>query len=370
MDLIVESVRTKADLKRFIRFQINLYKHNPYSAIPLMFDELKTLDIKSNPAFDFCDAAYWMVIQNGKVVGRIAAIINDREPRKEFGRIGFMDFIDDADVVDLLITTALDWLKQRGKTNVHGPMGFTDLDRQGLLLEGFDQAGTMATQYNYDYYEKHFDRLGFKKGTDWVEYRIDGTKPFPNQIIRIASFVQEKYGVRAIKIDNKKALRPYVKEVFTLINKSYKELYGYTGLSDRQIQFFADNYFGFLRFELISLVQDAEGKLIGVSITMPSFTKALQKAKGNLLPFGWFHLLQSLRTNDTLDFCLIAVDAKWQNKGVTALMMQEINKGAKKIGIKYAETNIMLEDNSKVLTMWKWFDKKQHKRRRCYTKSI
>lgn len=370
MSLQLEPVKSKAELKQFIWFQINLYKDSKFAAIPLYFDEYKTLSPESNPAFEFCEAAYWIVRKNGKVSGRIAAMINNQEPDKTLGRIGFFDFVDDEEVVDTLIGAATDWLRSKGKTRVHGPLGFTDMDRQGLLIEGFDQPGTMATQYNYPYYEKHFERLGFEKSVDWVEYRLIVGEQFPPKIAQLTEAIRKNYKIRPIRVTNKKQLLPYIPSVFALINEAYKDLYGYTALSQKQIDFYATNYFGFVQHELITLIGDEHGELIAVGICMPSFTRALQKAKGSLFPLGWYHMLRALKKNDTLDLYLVAIDPKWQNKGINAIMMEEIYNRAKAFGIKYAETNIELETNTKVRSMWKYIEKEQHKRRRCYIKAL
>lgn len=368
--LTIKQIVTKKDLKAFIQFNINLYKSNPHCAIPMKFDEFKTLNQTSNPAFDFCEAAYWMAYKDNTPVGRIAAIVNTKEPNKQFGRIGFIDFIDDYKVSEILFKTAESWLKAKNKSSVHGPLGFTDLDRQGLLIKGFDQDGTMATIYNYPYYEQHFEKYGYSKSIDWVEYRLDISKPFPAKLERLTEFVKNHYGVKPIKLKRKKDLQPYIQKVFTLINEAYADLYGYTILSDKQITYYAKNYLGFVNLDLISLIGNKEGELIGVGICMPSFTQALQKSKGSLFPLGWLHMLKALKKNDTLDLYLIAIDKNWQNKGVNALMMENVYKNAQQFGIKHVETNIELEDNTKVQSMWKYFDKKQHKRRRCFKKSI
>jgi GNAT superfamily N-acetyltransferase len=365
-----KKVESKKDLKKFIKFNLDLYKGNAYCATPLIFDELKTLSSESNPAFDFCESAYWLAYKNNEIVGRIGAIINQKEIDPDLGRIGFVDFIDDEEVVSALFKTAINWLKKKGKLKVHGPLGFTDLDRQGLLIEGFDKEGTMATIYNYPYYQKHIEALGFEKSTDWVEYRLDIQKPFPAKLERLTEFIRNHYSVSCVPLKSKKQLQPYIESVFKLINDSYSNLYGFTQLSEKQIEFYAKNYLGFVNVNLISLVQDKDGELIGVGICLPSFTKALQKAKGSLFPLGWFHMLRALQVNDTLDLYLIAIDQKWQNKGINALMLESVYKNAQKFGIKYVETNIELEDNKKVQSMWKYFDKEQHKRRRCYVKTL
>jgi len=366
----IKQVTSQKELKAFIKFNLQLYKDNTFCAPPLLFDEVKTLDKTKNPAFVFCESMYWVAMENNKIVGRIAAIISQNEPDKNYGRIGFMDFVDHYDVSKMLLETASNWLKSKGKSKIHGPLGFTDLDRQGLLIEGFEEEGTMATIYNYPYYQNHFEAMGFTKSTDWVEYQLDIRKPFPPKLERLTEFIRNHYQVSTVKLNRKKDLDPYIKSVFKLINESYSELYGFTQLSDKQIEFYAKNYLGFVNLDLISLIQNKEGKLIGVGICLPSFTKALQKAKGHLFPIGWFYMLKALKKNETLDLYLIAIDKEWQNKGINALMMESVYKNAQQFGIKYVETNIELEDNKKVQSMWKYFDKKQHKRRRCYSKSI
>ncbi len=368
--ITIKKIQTKKDLQTFIKFNIDLYKSNPHCAIPMKFDEYKTLSKTYNPAFDFCEAAYWITYNGTTPVGRIAAIINKNEPNKQYGRIGFVDFIDDENVSTLLFHTAEMWLKSKGKQHVHGPLGFTDLDRQGLLIKGFNKNGTMATIYNYPYYQTHFEMLGYSKSADWVEYLLNISKPFPQKLERLTTFIKNHYGVKPIILNRKKDLQPYINKVFTLINETYTDLYGYTILSDKQIAYYAKNYLGFVNLDLISLIGDKDGELIGIGICMPSFTKALQKSKGNLFPLGWLYMLTALKKNDTLDLYLIAIDKAWQNKGINALMMENVYKNAQQFGIKYVETNIELENNTKVQSMWKYFDKIQHKRRRCFKKSI
>ncbi len=228
----------------------------------------------------------------------------------------------------------------------------------------------MATQYNFPYYEKHFYRLGFEKSVDWVEYRLNVGEQLPPKLARLTEIIRNNYRVKVIKVKNKKQLLPYIPRVFSLINETYKDLYGYTVLSQNQIDFYAKNYFGFVQHELISLVGDEDGNLIAVGICMPSFTKALQRAKGRLFPFGWYHMLRALKKNDILDLYLVAIDPKWQNKGINAIMIEEVYRSAKAFGIKHAETNIELENNTKVQGMWKYMDKQQHKRRRCFIKTL
>lgn len=372
MKPIIERITTKQALKTFVKFYTQLYRDTPQAPLPLHFDEVKTLDEKQNPAFAFCEAAYWIARdpQTNKVVGRIAAILNDKEPEQSAGRFGFFDFIDDYEVSAALMQTAEAWLKEKGKQKVHGPLGFMDMDRQGLLIEGFDEYGTMATPYNFEYYKKHLEQMGFAKSVGWVEYSLDLSNDLPPKIGKLAAFAKQRYNFTTAKGRPKKELMKYVPEIFGLVNRTYEDFYGYSQASPEQIKYYGDNYIGFVRKELVCLVFSPENELIGFGVTMPSFTKALQKAKGRLLPFGWWHMLRAMLKNDTLDLYLVAVNPAYRNKGVNAIIIDEIYEGAKAMGVKYAETNIELEENHQVQSMWKYFDTRLHKRRNCYAKKI
>ncbi len=373
MSISVKEVKTKSELKAFIRFYNQLYAKNKCFAPPLEFDELSTLTKGKNPAHTICETKYWLAYKDNKVVGRIAAIINAEELKnsnKKIARFGFFDFIDDFAVSTSLMQIAINWLKEKGINTIHGPFGFTDLDRQGMLVEGFDRESTMATIYNHEYYISHLEKLGFEKSTDWIEYDITLNEEPPLKIQKISQFAQKRYKVRPLKVNSKKELKKYIPDIFNLINDSYKDLYGYTNLSKEQVEYYGKNYIGFVKKELVSLILDKNDKLIGIGITMPSFTKALQKAKGKLFPFGWYYMLQALNKNDTLDMYMVAVDKEYQDKGIAVVMIEELYRSAIKFGIKRVETNIELEDNHKVQSMWKYFDSEQHKRRRCYIKNI
>ncbi|MCT4666059.1 MAG: GNAT family N-acetyltransferase [Flavobacteriales bacterium] len=365
----IKKVQNKKALKSFIKFYTDLYKENKQCALPIDFDEIKTLTEK-NPAFEFCEFQAWLAYKNGQIVGRIAAIINQKEPEPEFGRIGWVDFIDDYEISKSLFDTATAWLKEKGKSHVHGPLGFTDMDRQGLLYKGFDKESTMATLYNFPYYVEHFEAYGFEKSIDWIEYSMDLTQQFPERIRKLAKFVKNHYGVRSIEFKNKKEIKPYIPKIFDLINRSYAHLYGFTELTEGQKQYYAENYFSFINLNLIRLIEDEDKNLVGFGITMPSFTQALQKAKGKLLPFGWYHMLSALKKNDVLDLYLVAIEPEWRKKGINAIMMQEIWDNARDFGIKRIETNIQLETNLEVQGMFKHLSPELHKKRRCYKKEL
>ena len=375
MAIEVRKVKSKANLNTFIGFFTDLYKNCNYASIPLHFDELLTLSKDKNPAHKHCKSQYWVAFRDGIPVGRIAAIINRKEYEKTGEAIacfGWFDFIDNKEVSQALMQTAIDWLKIENITQLHGPLGFSDFDRQGMLIEGFDKPGTFATIYNHAYYTKHMEHLGFSKSTDWVEYEIntEDLSSSLQRIDRLCKYTSERYGFIIFELKSRKQLKKHIKSIFELLNISYNELYGFTQLSKEQIKHYTDMFINLVNLDFLSLVQNSTGKLIGFGLSIPSFTHASQKAKGKLLPLGWYHFLRALKKNDTLDLYLVAVHPDYQNKGVNALLINHTAKNAMKFGIKRTETNIELEDNNKVQNMWRFFDSHQHKRRRCFIKEI
>lgn len=378
MAITIKQVSSKSDLRRFIKFNVELYKNNPYAAPDLYEDVINTLDPERNAAFDFCEAAYFLAYKDNKLVGRIAAIINKKANERwnlKSTRFGWIDFIDDYEVSEALIKAAEDWGRERGMTEIQGPLGFTDMDPEGMLIEGFDELSTMATIYNYPYYAKHLERLGFEKEADWVEFKL--TVPengIPERYQRIADIVRKKYNLKVKKFTSRKLLaEQYGQDIFRLINESFSPLFGYSELSPRQIDQYVKMYIPLIDLRMITLITDAEDKLICVGISMPSFTRALQKAKGSLFPFGWYHLAKILflkKYPDTLDLMLVAVKPEYQNKGVNALLFTDLIPVYMNLGFKYVETNVELESNNKVQAQWEYFERKQHKRRRCFKKAI
>ncbi len=373
MSIEIRKVSTKKDLRKFVSFYTNLYKNCAYSPIPLHFDELETLSENKNPAFKNCKSQYWLAFKNGNPVGRIAAIVKDNElspDNKPIGRFGWFDFIDDKEVSEKLMKTALIWIKKHNRIMVHGPFGFTDMDRQGMLIEGFDKMGTFAAQYNYSYYPQHMESLGFSKSIDWVEYEIDAKDLLIERVETIAKYAAAKHEFRLVKITKRKQLYKYVPAAFNLLNKEYAHLYGFTKLSEEQINHYVKMFINLVNINFISFVVDKNDALIGFGVTMPSFSEASIKAKGKLLPFGWYHFWRAMKKNHTLDLYLVAVDSRYQRKGVSALLMTYTAKKAAEFGILRAETNIELETNNSVQSMWQFFERTLHKRRRCYIKEI
>ncbi len=373
MSIRIKEVENSKELNQFIVFYTKLYKKNKQIAFPLHLDEKHTLKSNKNPAHQFCHCNYWLAYRDNKVVGRIAAIINNKEQEKQkmkIGRFGWFDFEDDKQISSELMKTALAWLKQNEIDKVHGPMGFTDMDRQGLLIKGFERKGTMATLYNYSYYEQHMINLEFEKSTDWVEYELETSEQATKKMTLLSQRVAQKNKLFSLKPKSTKELKSKSHEIFSLINESYKGLYGYIALNKEQIDYYTRTYLSFVNLNLISLIGDETGKIIGVGIAMPSFTRALQKAKGNLFPRGLYPMMKALRKNDRLDLYLIAVKKEYQNKGANALIMSDIMNGALKLDINIAESNIELEDNKQVQSMWRFLPHEQHKRRRCYIKDL
>lgn len=367
---------TKKELLKFIHFPIDVLYNDSTCYVPdLVSDMLSTFLPSENPAYEFCESAFFMAYRDGKPVGRIAGIINslvNQREQKQEGRFGFVDFIDDEAVVDALMRAVEQWAKEKGMTCLTGPLGFTDMDPEGCLIEGFDQLGTQATIYNYPYYPKHFERLGFVKDVDWVEFKVIVPEQIPEKMVKIGNIVQHRFNLHLVKMNSTKELvKKYGNEIFALINESYDSLFGYSPLSEKQVKHYINVYLPFLPLDHISLVADANDKLVGVGISVPSLSRALIKSRGRMLPFGWYHMLKAIKHEGRIvDLLLIAVAPEYQSKGVNSLFFVDLIPAFNKRGYEWAETNIELENNENVQKQWQYFDIKQHKRRRAFTKDI
>ena len=376
MAITIKKVTSRKELKTFIRFNYELYKNNPYSVPDLLSDMLNTYDRKKNAAFEFCEADYFLAYKDGRLVGRVAAIINHRANERwkvKNVRFGWIDFIDDEEVSAALLQTVENWGRERGMEAMQGPLGFTDMDAEGMLVDGFDQLSTMATIYNYPYYSKHMERYGMEKDVDWVEYRIKVPTDEPDKHKRISALVQKKFGLQIKKYkSSKKIARDYGQKIFELINEAYAPLYGYSPLSEGQIRQYVKMYLPILDLDMVTLVTDAEGELVAVGVSMPSLSEALQKAKGKFFPFGWFHILKALfwKHPDTLDLLLVAVKPEYKNKGINGLLFSDLIKVYNQKGYVWAESNPELEMNEAVQRQWDYFEHTQHKRRRAYKKAL
>ena len=372
---IRETPLTPKALRKFTRLQIDMYEDNPYFVPPLVMDDVDTLNPKKNPAFDTCECRCWMAYKNGKPVGRIAGIINhlvnEKSGKKEM-RFGFIDFTDEIEVSRALLETVEAWAREKGLDRVVGPLGFTDLDHEGMLVGGFDELGTMATIYNYSYYPEHMQALGYDPDTDWVEFLIDIPEGIPEKHNRIAEIVKKKFGFRVVKFTDKKKIKEqYGKALFELVNDAYEQLYEYSPLTERQINHYINIYLGLLDLSLVTCIVDKDDKLVGVGIALPSMSRALQKSKGELFPFGWYHLLKGLKgKNDRVDLLLVAIKPEFQGKGVNALLFQDLIPQFIAHGYKKAESNLELESNARVQNQWDAFPNRQHRRRRTYAKNL
>lgn len=377
MSVVIKKVSTKSDLKKFIRFNYEFYKDNPYAVPDLYMDMVDTFSREKNAAFEFCEADYFLAYRDGKIVGRVAAIINHRANetwQRQVVRFGWIDFVDDAEVSDALIDAVKAWGRERGMQEIEGPLGFTDMDAEGMLIEGFDQLSTMATIYNYPYYPVHMERMGFEKSADWVEMKIYIPDAIPEKHKRISDIIQRKYNLRVRKLTNKKDVikSGVAHEIFRLINDSYAPLFGFSRMTEAQIDQYVKVYIPVLDLRMVTLVETEEGEIVAVGISMPSLSEALQKAKGKFFPFGWYHLLKALKWNrpKVLDLLLVAVRPDYQSKGVNALLFTDLIPIYQEMGFEYAESNPELEDNGRVQNQWQYFKTEQHKRRRCFKQNL
>lgn len=376
MAIIIKKVSSKKELKTFIRFNYELYKGNPYSVPDLYDDMLNTFSSKKNAAFEFCEAEYFLAYKDNKVVGRVAAIINNRANQtwdKKEVRFGWIDFIDDEEVSSALLKAVEDWGKQKGMDTITGPLGFTDMDAEGMLIEGFDQLGTMATIYNYPYYPQHMEKLGFEKDADWVEFKLYVPDQLPEKFVRISEIILQKYKLKIKKLTRKGIKeKHYGQKIFDLINEAYAPLYGFSKMTQGQIDQYVNTYLPLLDLRMVSIVETEDGELVAAGISMASLSKALQKAKGRILPFGWFYLLKALfiKRPKVLDLLLVGVKPEYQSKGVNALLFYDLVPTFKKMGFVYGESNPELEENKKVQAQWSAFESVQHKRRRAFKKAI
>lgn len=368
---LVKQVVSRRELNRFVRFPFSLYRNHPCWVPPLIMDERHTLRRDKNPAFEYCDARYWLAYKNGKVVGRIAGIINHRYIEKwgnRYARFGWVDFIDDSEVVASLFGAVERWAAEAGMAGLHGPLGFTDMDHEGMLVEGFDELGTLAAIYNHPYYPRHLESMGYVKDADWVEFEIQVPAELPDKAVRVEEIVKRRLGVRVLEAKNARQILPYAQELFGVLNEAFAPLYAFVPLTDRQVRMYVKQYFSFIRPDFTKVLLDTDGKVAGFVIGMPSLSRAMQKARGRLLPFGLVYLLAAMRKPRFLDLYLGAIRPDLQGKGADALLMTEMTRSAIAKGIVSAESNIELEENIKVQNHWKYYETRQHKRRRCYIK--
>jgi len=372
-DIKVKQVLNSSDLELFIKFPMELYKGNPYYVPPLINEEKSIWMKEENPALQYSEAAQFLAYKGENIVGRIAVMINHKE-EKELGirkvRFGWLDFINDIEVSKSLINTAIEYANSKGISKIEGPMGFTNLDKAGMLTKGFDKLATMIGIYNFDYYPKHMEQLGLVKEKEWVEFEINFPDTLPDKVEKFSKLIAEKYELELVKFKAKKDILPLVDSMFKLLDDTYKNLSTYTPITEEQIKHYKEKYFKFIDKDYIVCIKDKSGSLISFAITMPSYSKALQKAKGKLFPFGWWHLLNAGKKNDRANFYLIGIHPQYQKRGVTAIIFKEIYETFKKKGVKFLETNPELEENASIQALWQDYNPINHKRRRTYSLEI
>lgn len=376
----IKKVTSKKDLKKFIEFHYDLYEGNLYDVPNLYSDNFNTLSKDKNAAFDFCEAEYYLAYKDGKLVGRVAAIINHKANERwnvHSVRFGWIDFIDDYDVSAALLKAVENYGKQKGMNEIVGPLGFTDMDPEGMLTWGFDKLGTMATIYNYPYYPQHIEHIeGFEKDNDYVEFYIEVPETIPEKYLKVADMVEKRYNLHIRKLTMKDIfIRGYGRKIFELINATYNDLYGFSQLSDRQIDQYVKMYLPLADLDLVTVIEDGNNKdkIAGFGVTIPSLSRALQKChRGRLFPFGWWHVLRAVKFHKTegVDLLLLGVLPEYRSKGANALLFADLIPRYQKYGFKWGETQVEMEDNNGVQSQWGPLNPVNHKRRRCYKKDI
>lgn len=376
MSVEIKEVQSRRELREFVNFPEKLYRHNPYYVPPLEFDQMDTLDQKKGAAQEFCDSKLYLAYKDGKLAGRVAAIVN-RLANKQWNhkevRFGWYDFIDDREVSKALMDKVEEFGRKYGMESVVGPLGFTDFDPEGLLIEGFDQLSTMALIYNYPYYVDHIEERGFQKDADWIEYKIEVPKALPERVARMANIIEQRANVHVTPLTRKLIKeKDYAHKIFKIINECYKNLYNFTVLPEKM----ADKYIGFylkvLDLNYVSLVENDKDEIVAFGITMPSIVRALQRSRGKLFPFGWWYLAKSLffKREEGVEMLLVGVNPDYRNSGVNTLVQLDMFKKYTEAGVKWAETNAILETNIKNQGQFKEFDRECKKRRRSYIKPL
>ena len=376
MSVTIQKVETKAQLKAFVKFPLELYKGCPFYVPNIYLDEMSALDPAKNPMSKYSKSAKFLAYKDGKIVGRVAAIINEianRDWNHQEVRFGWIDFIDDKEVSKALIEAVIAFGKEYGMTQISGPLGFTDFDNEGCVVEGFDDISSFMLKYNYPYYGEHFEALGMAKVNDWLEYRIYVPDQLPEKVTRAAGLVAERYNLHVRKISKKQVRKEhYGQKIFDLVNRTYNVLFDFTVLPPEVIDNYVDTFLGLLDLKFVALIENAEGKLVGLAVCMPSLAKAVKKGNGYLFPFGWWHLLKSMyvKHEEAIEMLLIAVDPEYQNRGVHAIIFQDLITNIAKGGFKYGESNAEMETNNKVQNLWGDYRKEFKRRRRVFSKEI
>lgn len=374
MKIKVKEVTTKKELREFVHFPNELYKDNPYYVPQIESMDRDTLTPSKNHAFEVCEGKYWLAYdEQDKIVGRVVGIINHRYNEKvgeKICRFGWIDFIDNRDVSEALMNTVETYAREKGMELVCGPMGFLEFDAAGILVDGFDRLPTAYGKYNDPYYEYHLWAMGYRKDVDFVEYLIKVPEVIPERYALAAKIVAEKFQLHEAPIQSRKDIDPYLDGVFRCLNSAYSKLHGFTELSPGQCEDLGKQFLSNINVDYLSIILDGNNQVVAFGVALPSLSKAMQKAKGRMFPFGWYHMLKALKKNDTIDLLLIAIDEHYQNKGVNAMIFNKFAKGIVKNGIKYIESTRELEDNTQVQNLWHYLEHDLVKRARTYIKPL
>lgn len=373
MTITIREVETSSDIKEFVNFQFKLYKNEKMWVPPLKADERNSITPEKNPAYNFCDLKFWIAYKDDKPAGRIGVILNRRENRdvaKKVARFTRMEFINDIEVCKALFETAELWAKFMGYDIIHGPLGFSNLDHQAVLIEGHEHLPSVASEWHMPYYKELIEKCGYVKEMDWVEFRLTIPETLPEKVVRVAQIISQKEGVQIRSYNKTKEMMPYADELFDLLNVAFGDLFSFVPLDDKMKQFYIEKFIPMLSPKFVKLIFNKDEKLIGFIIGLPSLSKAMQKAGGSLLPFGWWHLLQAYKKCDTIDLLLTGMDPRLQGMGYAALLMVEMLTTAKNNGAKWVETTGMIETNTKAIQNWKSYEHIQHKRKRCFIKEL
>ncbi|MDD5571529.1 MAG: N-acetyltransferase [Bacteroidales bacterium] len=373
MSVEIKEVITRKDIRQFVDFQFELYKDSEYWVPPLKADEVKSLLPGHNPAFGFCKSKFWLAYKDNKCVGRIGGIINEKYIEKineKIARFSRIEFVDDFEVSAKLLETAEKWAKEQGMTAIHGPLGFTNLDHQAILIEGFDYLPSVASEYHFPYYKEHLEKAGYEKEIDWIEFRLTMPKEIPEKAIKLCETIKKRYNLTAKSFLSTKDLLIYASDMFELLNKAFAELFSVVAFDEKMVQYYKKKYMKMLNPKFVKIVFDADYKVVGFIIGVPSLSKAMQKAKGKLFPFGIFYIMKALKNPKEIDLFLTAVDPQLQGMGLPSILISEQMQTILENGITHVETTGMIETNQKAIQHWKNYEHVQHKRKRCFKKSI
>jgi len=371
----IKKAVTDQDYRDFVNFPFKLYKNSKYWVSPIVAEELEMMDKKKNPVFKNAEAEYYLAISNNEIVGRIAAIVNwveVKEQNKNKVRFGWYDVVDDVEVSRKLLEEVISFGKKRDLSYVEGPVGFSNMDKAGLLTYGYDELNTMITWYHHPYQKEHLKQLKFKKQAEWVEYKIQiySEKEAPEKVKKFSDLIMRRYSLKPLNFKSTNQIVPYIDEMFDLLNNTYNNLQTFVPIQKYQVEHYKERYLRYIHPDFIKSVVDKDGKLIAFAITMPSFSRALKKINGKLFPFGFIRILMAQKFNSRASLYLIGVHPEYQNKGVTAILFNDLQTMFNKRGIKEVETNPELIENKSIQAFWKNYKNVLHKKRSTFKKEI